>query len=143
LKKCDVLIVSAPGGHLSVAKEIFSDCNFSLRYIITTKNKTKNNDLADYIIESNRDFNVIFQLIVAIQKIILYKPKIVVSTGAGVAVPFFVVAKFFCVKTIFIESASRVDSLSLAGRLVYNMSNYFFVRTKYLSEKYKKAIYVQ
>ena len=45
------------------------------------------------------------------------RPDVVVSTGAGVALPFFVVAWFLRIPTIFIEVYDRIDSPTLTGRL--------------------------
>lgn len=45
------------------------------------------------------------------------KPDIVVSTGAGVALPFFVFARLFRIPTAYIEVYDRIDSATLTGRL--------------------------
>lgn len=46
-----------------------------------------------------------------------FAPTVVVSTGAGVAVPFFVLAKLRGVRTVYVEVYDRVDSATLTGRL--------------------------
>jgi UDP-N-acetylglucosamine:LPS N-acetylglucosamine transferase len=45
------------------------------------------------------------------------RPTIVVSTGAGVAVPFFVLARLMRIPTAYIEVYDRVDSATLTARL--------------------------
>lgn len=45
------------------------------------------------------------------------KPDIVVSTGAGVALPFFVLARLMRIPTAYIEVYDRIDSATLTGRL--------------------------
>jgi UDP-N-acetylglucosamine:LPS N-acetylglucosamine transferase len=45
------------------------------------------------------------------------RPSLVVSAGAGVAVPFFVVAWLLRIPTAFIEVYDRVDTPTLTGRL--------------------------
>lgn len=45
------------------------------------------------------------------------RPDIVVSTGAGVAVPFFLVARALGIPTVFIEVYDRIDTATLTGRL--------------------------
>jgi len=45
------------------------------------------------------------------------RPALVVSAGAGVAVPFFVAARLLGVPTVFIEVYDRVDSPTMTGRL--------------------------
>jgi UDP-N-acetylglucosamine:LPS N-acetylglucosamine transferase len=46
------------------------------------------------------------------------RPDVVVSTGAGVAVPFLLAARAAGVATVFVEPYDRVDGPSLTGRLV-------------------------
>jgi UDP-N-acetylglucosamine:LPS N-acetylglucosamine transferase len=45
------------------------------------------------------------------------RPQLVVSAGAGVAFPFFVVAWLMRIPTVFIEVYDRVDSPTMTGRL--------------------------
>lgn len=45
------------------------------------------------------------------------RPDIVVSTGAGVALPFFVLARLMRIPTAYIEVFDRIDSATLTGRL--------------------------
>lgn len=46
------------------------------------------------------------------------RPDLVVSTGAGVGVPFLWAARAWGIKTVFVEVYDRVDARSLTGRLV-------------------------
>ena len=46
------------------------------------------------------------------------RPDVLVSTGAGVALPFFAVAKSMGIPVVFVEVYDRVDMPSLTGRLV-------------------------
>lgn len=45
------------------------------------------------------------------------RPSLVVSAGAGVAVPFFVMAWLLRIPTVFIEVYDRVDTPTMTGRL--------------------------
>ncbi len=45
------------------------------------------------------------------------RPSLLVSAGAGVAVPFFVAAWLLRIPTVFIEVYDRVDSPTMTGRL--------------------------
>lgn len=46
-----------------------------------------------------------------------YRPDVVVSTGAGVALPFFLEARRRRSRTVYVEVFDRIDSASLTGRL--------------------------
>jgi len=71
------------------------------------------------------------------------KPRVLITTGAGVAVPICFLGKFiFKSKLIFIESFSRIKKPSLTGKILYPIADLFFVQWKYLLKKYgDKAIY--
>lgn len=46
------------------------------------------------------------------------RPDLVVSTGAGVGVPFLWLGRSYGAKTVFVEVFDRIDAPSLTGRLV-------------------------
>ena len=61
------------------------------------------------------------------------------STGAGVSVPFVWMAKVLGIRTIFIEDLTRVSRLSLSGKLVYRAADRFLVQWPELLEQYPRA----
>jgi UDP-N-acetylglucosamine:LPS N-acetylglucosamine transferase len=69
------------------------------------------------------------------------KPDVIISTGAGVAVPFFYLAKPLGIKTIYVESITRINELSLTGKLVYPIVSRFLVQWEELAQKLPKAEY--
>jgi len=75
---------------------------------------------------------------------ILYKerPDLIVSTGSEIAIPAFYLARLFRIKTIFIESWTRVVQPTGTGRIVYPVTDVFLVQWERLLAKYgKKAKY--
>ena len=62
--------------------------------------------------------NLVRNLALAVRVVVRERPALVVSAGAGVAVPFFVVAWLLRIPTVFIEVYDRVDSATVTGRLV-------------------------
>lgn len=67
------------------------------------------------------------------------RPDVIISTGAGVAVPFLYAGKLLGAKTIYVESATRVRDLSLAGKLVYFIVDHLIVQWPELAQRYRKA----
>lgn len=61
--------------------------------------------------------NALRNLGLAVRVLLRERPALVVSSGAGVAVPFFVVARALRIPTVFIEVYDRVDSPTMTGRL--------------------------
>jgi beta-1,4-N-acetylglucosaminyltransferase len=69
------------------------------------------------------------------------RPDVVLSTGAGLAMPFFLAGKLLQIRCVYVESVTRSESLSLTGRLVYPLADTFFVQWPSLAAKLGKAVY--
>jgi UDP-N-acetylglucosamine:LPS N-acetylglucosamine transferase len=69
------------------------------------------------------------------------RPDVILSTGAGLAVPFFLIGKMRRIRCVYVESVTRSESLSLTGRLVYPLADAFFVQWPALAGRLDKAIY--
>lgn len=72
---------------------------------------------------------------------IKYRPKVIVSTGSHIAVPFFIYGKIFGSKTIYIESNAKVYSKSLTGKLVERFSDKIYVQWPEMQAVYPQAVY--
>ncbi len=89
---------------------------------------------------TNRNIlNFIRNLLLAIIILKKERPDVLVSTGAGIGAPFIYVAKFMGIKTIYIESLTFTDKLSLTGKLVYFAADHFLVQWKALADRHGKA----
>lgn len=63
-------------------------------------------------------WNLLRNLVLAWRVLRRVQPDLVVTTGAGVGVPFVWMARAVGIKSVFIEVYDRVDAPSLTGRLV-------------------------
>ncbi len=57
-----------------------------------------------------------------------WRPDVVISNGAGVAVPFFIAAKVRKIPTVYLEVYDRIDSRTMTGRLVRPFTSRFCVQ---------------
>lgn len=57
-----------------------------------------------------------------------FRPDVVVSTGAGIALPYFVLARRRGIRTIYLEVIDRIATRTLTGRLVYPFATEFLVQ---------------
>ncbi|MFC2764646.1 MAG: UDP-N-acetylglucosamine--LPS N-acetylglucosamine transferase, partial [Rothia dentocariosa] len=74
--------------------------------------------------------NAIRNFFLALKVIPQEKPQAVVSAGAGVAVPFFVAAKLFRVKTMYIECYDRPTLPTMTGKMLYILADSFNVQNE-------------
>jgi len=68
-----------------------------------------------------------------------YEPDVVVSNGAGVAVPFFALANARRIPTVYVEVYDRIDSRTLTGRLCRPFTSRFLVQWPEQQELYQEA----
>jgi UDP-N-acetylglucosamine:LPS N-acetylglucosamine transferase len=71
---------------------------------------------------------LLLNTLLALREIRRTRPHAVLSTGAALAVPFFIVGKLYGARLVYVESLTRVHDVSLSGRLAYPISNAFFVQ---------------
>lgn len=69
------------------------------------------------------------------------KPQYLLSCGAGIAPPFFLVAKVLKIKTVFIEPYDFIDFPSLSGRILSLFVDKYLVQHKTQIRFSRKAEY--
>lgn len=67
------------------------------------------------------------------------KPDLIISSGAAPAVPFFYLGKLMGAKTIYIEVFDRIDKPTIAGKMVYPVTDRFIVEWEEMKQVYPKA----
>lgn len=141
-----IALICSHGGHLTEILYLLEAFEGHKIFFITYNNfRTKDLDYRKYLLENigtdpfkmSKAFFQMFK--------ILYneKPDIIISTGSEIAIPAFIIAKLFRIKTIFIESWCRVKTKSGTGKIVYPLSDLFLVQWPELLEVYgEKAKYM-
>lgn len=77
----------------------------------------------------------------ALVALVRTRPRAIISTGPGPAVPASLLAKLLGIKVIYIETGSRVFALSSSGKILYRFADRFFVQWPELLPLCPKAIY--
>jgi beta-1,4-N-acetylglucosaminyltransferase len=144
-KKAKLLLVCSSGGHFY---QLFSLRDFWKEYTrcwVTFKMDDTIFRLTNERIywanhPTNRNLkNLIKNFFLAWKVIAREKPDLIISTGAGVAVPFLYIGRLFGCKTIYIESLTRINQMSLTGMMVYPLVDDFLVQWREMSKKYNRA----
>ena len=146
MKSNKVCLVGSSGGHLThlyLLKPFWEEKD---RFWVTfgkedAKSILENEKMYECYFPTNRNIkNLIKNTFLAIKIIRKEKPKLIISSGAGVAVPFFYIGKIFGAKTIFIEVFDRMDKPTMTGKLVYPVADIFIVQWEEMKKVYPKAI---
>ena len=85
------------------------------------------------------DTNAVRNLGLAVQVLRNYRPDVVVSAGAGVAVPFFVTARALGVRTVYLEVYDRIDLPTMTGKLCYPFTDLFLLQWEEQRTSYPKG----
>lgn len=155
-----ICLICSPGGHLIESLKLLDAFKFNELFLITYD---ENFDFST-INQINKIYSITNLLIKRVDKLKILKyiylvismvfltitelkiilkenPDIIVSTGSEIAIPSFYIAQILQIKTIFIESLTRINELSGTGRIVYPVSDVFLVQWEDLARKYKKSVY--
>lgn len=109
----------------------YSDCDTAW---VTLPGADVEHLLADREVElahgpTNRSVrNLLRNLKVAWRIVRRRRPDVILSTGAGIALPFFIVGRLFGCRLVFVESLTRTSGLSLTGKLCYPFVDEVFVQ---------------
>lgn len=140
-------LVCSTGGHLL---QLYSLNRFWERYERVWVTFCK--DDSQYLLRKERRYyaffptqrnivNFVRNTVLALTVLKREKPDVIISTGAGVGVPFVVIGKLMGIKTVWVESVARVKTLSLSARLLYPLVDELLVAWEELAARYKKANY--
>jgi beta-1,4-N-acetylglucosaminyltransferase len=134
----DVLLISSGGGHFDELSRILNNEIKSRVIGWVINDRSVRNEAFDlsliHIVHAERDLRVLWNVIEFVLIFLKYRPRFIISTGAGPAVPAALVAKLFNCKVIYIETISSVTRLSLTGEIMLWISDHFFVQWFSLSQ---------
>lgn len=142
-----VLLVCSPGGHLQQMLALEPAWRDFERSWVTLPGADVKSLLAEERVTlghspTNRSLkNLALNFPFAWRLLRRERPDAILSTGAGLAVPFFVAARALGIRTVYVESVTRTESLSLSGRMVYPLAGCFFVQWPAVAERFKRARY--
>jgi len=142
-----VLLVASNGGHLLQLSQMKDELDPEQRHWVTFDKPDARGLLEGERVTyahhpTNRNVpNLVRNFLLAVRLIARVRPRAIVTTGAGVAVPFCYVGRVFGSHVVFIESFSRVTEPSLTARLVYPVATTFFIQWPKLRERFPRAKY--
>jgi UDP-N-acetylglucosamine:LPS N-acetylglucosamine transferase len=70
------------------------------------------------------------------------RPDVIVSTGAAVAYPFFLLGRAMRIPTVYVEVYDRIDSRTVTGRLCRPLSTLFCVQWEEQQRLYPGSVLV-
>lgn len=147
LAKAKVCIPTSSGGHLTHMRMIMPVLEKARdRFWVTFDKEDANTALEGErlyhcFFPTNRNVkNTVRNTLLAIKILRKERPDLIVSSGAAIAVPFFLVGKLLGAKTVYIEVFDRVDAPTLTGRLVRRLTDLFVVQWPEMTHVYPGSV---
>lgn len=139
------LLVASSGGHLLQLWQLRDLWPAEERHWITfdrpdARSLLEGENVTWAFFPTNRNIpNLLRNLRLSVRAARALRPRAVVTTGAGVAVPFCLTARLSGGRVVYIESLTRIEKPSLTGRLVHPWAHDFFVQWPDLVHVFRKA----
>ncbi|OUN42606.1 PssD/Cps14F family polysaccharide biosynthesis glycosyltransferase [Enorma massiliensis] len=147
LSRAKVCIPTSSGGHLTHMRMLMPVLEKARdRFWVTFDKEDANTALEGERVyhcyfPTNRNVrNTVRNTLLAIRVLRREHPDLIVSSGAAIAVPFFVVGKLLGAKTVYIEVFDRVDAPTLTGRLVRRLTDLFVVQWPEMTHVYPGSV---
>ena len=137
----DVLLVCSAGGHLLELLALKDAWAGRSRAWVTLDKSDARSLLADEDVHyahgptHRNPKNLVRNVFVAWRLVRRLRPKVLLTTGAAVAVPFAWIARAHGVRVVYVESLTRIDDLSLSGRLIRPATHRFYVQWPELAQE--------
>jgi UDP-N-acetylglucosamine:LPS N-acetylglucosamine transferase len=147
VRAADILLVCSSGGHLQQLLALREAWGPYSHVWVTFDKSDARSLLRDEPVvfaywPTNRSLkNLLRNLLVAWRTLRSVRPRIMLTTGAGVAVPFAWLARLRGVKVVYIESFTRIERPSLTCRLVAPVADRVYAQWPELTRVVRKARY--
>ena len=142
----NVLLVASNGGHLAQLIALRPWLADRQRRWVTFRKPDAESQLAGERVTwahhpTTRNIpNLLRNAVVAARVLMQERPDVIVSTGAAVAFPFFLLGRLLRIPTVYIEVYDRLTTRTLTGRLCRPLSTIFFVQWPEQQRLYPRSV---
>jgi UDP-N-acetylglucosamine:LPS N-acetylglucosamine transferase len=141
----EVLLVASNGGHLLQLRQLADLWPQEKRHWVTFEKSDALSLLAGEKTTwahhpTNRNLPNLLRNFRLARRIVRRRDiQAIVTTGAGVAVPFAIVGRLLGVNVVYLESMARITAPSLTGRMIYPFASTFIVQWSEIQGYFKRA----
>jgi beta-1,4-N-acetylglucosaminyltransferase len=141
-----LLLVADPGGHLfelAGLREVWS--RFSRAWVTVRASDVETLLAGERVVfahgPTRRSLsNLVRNTLVAVRLVRQLRPAVVMTTGAGLSVPFAWIGRLFGARVVYIECSGRIG-ISLSGRLISPVADRLYVQWPDVAPSVRKARY--
>jgi UDP-N-acetylglucosamine--N-acetylmuramyl-(pentapeptide) pyrophosphoryl-undecaprenol N-acetylglucosamine transferase len=138
-------LVASSGGHLELLAAISSVLElYELVWVTPDSNRARALEQRGDRLETipfygRKPLKLLRHLARVVPLLVRERPRVVVTSGAGPAVPFCVLARMAGARIVFVETMARVTNASISGRILSRVAHRSMVQWPEMLEVYRKA----
>lgn len=139
-----VCIVSSCGGHLTEVRALRAAFERYAHFYVLNDRVLLPADMEGktyFIRHSERDALFVVNLVEAWRILRAERPHVILSTGAGPAVPFALVGRLLGIPAVFVETFTRISRPSLTARIMYRLAARFVYQWPDLARYFPGGVY--
>jgi UDP-N-acetylglucosamine:LPS N-acetylglucosamine transferase len=146
-QRVDVLLVCSPGGHALQLALLDDAWAGRTRAWVTLDQEDTRSLLKDEAVyyaygpTTRNVANLVRNLWLAFRLLAGLRPRLIVTTGAAVAVPFAWIGRLSGSKVVYVESVTRIERPSLSCRLIAPAASRLYVQWPELARALPRARY--
>jgi beta-1,4-N-acetylglucosaminyltransferase len=152
-ERAEVLLVCSTGGHLLQLLALRGAwADFSRVWVTFDKTDARSLLAGERVVfaygPTNRNFgllavrNLLRNLLGAVRLLRVVRPRVVLTTGAGVAVPFAWIGRALGARVVYVESLTRIERPSLSCRLIAPVASRIYAQWPELTETVPRSRYL-
>src|ERR687891_718438 len=152
-ERAEVLLVCSTGGHLLQLLALRGAwADFSRVWVTFDKTDARSLLVEERVVfahgPTNRNFglvavrNLLRNLVGAARLLRVVRPRVVLTTGAGVAVPYAWIGRALGARVVYVESLTRIEAPSLSCRLIAPVASRIYAQWPELTESVPRARYL-
>lgn len=147
MKQGRIGIITSRGGHIYQMYQLRPWWNKYDRFWVTFPGADTQTLLAGervyfgYAPDTRNIINAIRHTVLAWRILRKEHPDLIISCGAGIAPPFFYIAKVLGIKTVFIEVYDLLTHATVSGRMIAPIADILLIQHKRQKMFYPRAVY--
>ena len=143
----ELLLVCSSGGHLLQLVALRPAWEgFSRVWVTFDRSDARSLLAGETVVHAHGPTNrnaraLLLNLGLAVRVLMSTRPRVILTTGAGVAVPFVWIGRLLGARVVYVESATRIEAPSLSLRLVRPFVSQLYVQWPELQTALPQARY--
>ena len=140
-----VLLVAPSGGHLAEIRALAPVYRDRQHHFVINTPIAQPADMigrTSLLTLSQRDWKFVVNVWEAFRILRRQRPRVILTTGGSISVPFTVVGRMMGIPTVYVETVAKVVVPTATGRIQYRIAARFLYQWSYLASYFPRGDYI-